>query len=175
MTAAAPGTQVRRRARAGRGVGLLALTCALYFAVTGIGVFEGRVVYPSWLTLADFPGFAAHHSAYGTALLPWLPAPLLLATALTAVLLYRCPAAVPRWAVGATLAAQLVVLGVTAALALPIQGELATPGHSPAEIRALIEQLIGVNPLREVPGLATAAALGWMLHRVLAARPDREA
>ena len=137
------------------------------FFITGVGMFEGRVVYPSWLNLATFGDFAAYHADYGRSLLPWLPGPLLVATVLNVVLLRRRPVGVPRWAIVATLAAQLFVVGVTAGLAIPLQAQLGTAGHSPVEIPDLVERLIRVNPLREVPGLAVAAAFGWMLYRVL--------
>lgn len=164
-----------RPAEADRGVVLLTVTAALVFGVTGIGMFEGRVVYPSWSDLAAFPDFAGYHTDYGRALLPWLPAPLAVATVLNAVLLRRRPHAVPRAVLVATLVGQLVVVGVTAGLAIPIQLELGTAGHTPAEIRELVDRLISVNYLREVPGLAIAGAFGWMLQRVLRRQPPASA
>jgi len=62
------------------------------------------------------------------------------------------------------------VIGVTVAFALPIQAQLATPGHTPAEITALVESLIRLNYWREIPGLAVAAGFRLMLHRALRAR-----
>ena len=150
-----------------RGSALLAVTASLVFFVTGVGMFEGRVVYPSWLDLATFGDFSAYHRAYGRSLLPWLPGPLVVATVLNVVLLHRRPVSVPRWAILATLAAQLLIVGVTVGLAIPLQVQLGTAGHSPDQITDLVERLIRVNPLREVPGLAVAAAFGWMLYRVL--------
>jgi len=162
----------RRSLTAGRprlapGVALLAVTASLVFFTTGVGMFEGRVVYPSWLTLAGFEDFSTYHAAYGRALLPWLPGPLLVATILNVVMLRRPPASVPRWVTVATLTAQLLVVAVTVGLAIPLQAQLGTAGHSPDQITDLVQRLIRVNPLREVPGLAVAAAFGWMLYRVL--------
>jgi hypothetical protein len=165
------------RPRLAPGVALFAVTASLVFFVTGVGMFEGRVVYPSWLDLATFGDFAAYHTDYGRSLLPWLPGPLLVATVLNVVLLRRRPGGVPRWALIATLAAQLFIVGVTAGLAVPLQAQLGTAGHSPVEIHDMVERLIRVNTLREVPGLAVAAAFGWMLYRVLlpAGRPAHKA
>jgi len=156
--------------RIGRGVLLLTVTAAITFFVTGSGMLEGHAVYPSWLNLAVFPGFAGYHAAYGNALLPWLPIPLVLATALNAWLVFRRPTGVPPALLMATLAGQLVVIGVTVAFALPIQAQLATAGRTPAEITALVESLIRINYWREIPGLAVAAGFVVMLRQALRAR-----
>lgn len=163
--------------RLGRGIALLVVTASLVFFVTGVGMFEGRVVYPSWFDLATFADFSTYHSAYGRSLLPWLPGPLVVATVLNVALLRRRPVSVPRWAILATLAAQLLIVGVTVGLAIPLQAQLGAAGHSPDQVTDLVERLIRVNPLREVPGLAVAAAFGWMLYRVQlgAGRPAQAA
>lgn len=148
---------------------LFTVTAVLTFALTGTGLFEGNVVYPSWYDLAAFSGFADYHSAFGTRLIPWLPVPLLVATVLNGLLIRWCPPAVPRALVVATFVLQLAVGAATAALAIPLQLQLGTPGHSPAEIVALLDQLVLVNRVREVPGVAVALAFAWMLHRQLTA------
>lgn len=56
------------------------------------------------------------------------------------------------------------------AFAVPLQQQLGLPGHTPAEIVALLDQLVAVNHLREVPGVAIAIAFVWMLHRQLRTR-----
>jgi hypothetical protein len=139
------------------------LVAALTFFVTGSGMLEGHAVYPSWRTLAAFESFAAYHAEYGQALLPWLPIPLVISTIGTGWLVFRRPAGVSRGLVIAALSGQLIVVIVTAVLALPLQARLATPGHSPDEIVALVDRLIAVNYLREIPGLAVAAAFVGML------------
>ena len=180
MTADTSPFQSGRSRTAGRprldpGVAMFAVTASVVFFATGVGMFEGRIVYPSWLDLATFGDFASHHTDYGRSLLPWLPGPLLVATVLNMALLRHRPLGVPRWALIATLAAHLLIVGMTAGLAVPLQAQLGTAGHSPVEIHDLVERLIRVNTLREVPGLAVAAAFGWMLYRVLlpAGRPAR--
>ncbi len=150
---------------------LFTATAVLTLAVTGAGLFEGNVVYPSWYDLAAYDGFAGYHAAFGARLVPWLPVPLLVATALNGLLIRWRPAGVPRAAVVATFVLQVVVGVVTAVLAIPLQLRLGTPGPSPAEVVALLDQLVAVNRLREVPGVAVALAFVWMLHRQLAARP----
>jgi hypothetical protein len=129
------------------------------------------VVYPSWYDLAGYAGFAEYHSAFGQRLIPWLPVPLLAATVLNGLLLRRRPPAVPRAAVLTTFVLQIGVGVVTAALAIPLQQQLGTAGHSPAEVVDLLDQLVRINWLREVPGVAVALAFVWMLHRQLSDRP----
>lgn len=160
-------SSAERRARPA--TALFTVTAVLTFALTGTGLFEGNVVYPSWYDLAAFSGFADYHSAFATRLIPWLPVPLLVATVLNGLLIRWCPPAVPRALVVATFVLQLAVGAATAALAIPLQLQLGTPGRSPAEIVALLDQLVLVNRVREVPGVAVALAFAWMLHRQLAA------
>jgi hypothetical protein len=148
--------------------GLLTATATLTFAVTGIGLFEGHVTYPSWYNLIAIDDFAAYHADFGKRLIPWLPVPLLAATALNALLIRWCPTRVPRGLVVATFAAQLAICGVTAAMALPLQAQLDAPGHSPDEIAELLDRLSRVSVLRDVPGIGVAAAFVWMLQRQLA-------
>ncbi len=153
-----------------RGAVLLAGTAAVVFFTTGAGMLESRAVYPSWYDLAAFPGFAPYHAAYGLALLPWLPLPLLVATLLNVWLLVRPPAGVPRWLPAATLVGQLVVVGVTVVFALPLQAQLATPGHSPSEITGLVDRLRLVGWGRDLPGLAVAVGHLAMLARAVRTR-----
>ncbi len=146
---------------------LFTATVALVFAVTGAGLFEGNVVYPSWYDLAGFDGFAEYHSAFGLRLLPFLPVPLLVATVLNGLLLRWRPPAVPLPAVAVTLALQIGIGIVTVALAIPLQQQLGTPGHSPAEIVGLLDQLTSVSLWRDIPGVAVALMFVWMLRRQL--------
>lgn len=155
--------------RVRRATALFTATTSLTLAVTGIGLFEGHVVYPSWYDLAAYPGFADYHSAFGQRLIPWLPVPLAVATVLNGLLLRWRPPAVPRAAVLTTFVLQIGVGVVTAALAIPLQLQLGTAGHSPAEVIDLLDQLTTVNRVREVPGVAVALAFVWMLHRQLRA------
>lgn len=157
------------RANPARGALLLTTTAALTFFTAGAGMLEARAVYPSWRDLATFAEFATYHGDYGRALLPWLPLPLLVATGLNAWLVARHPPAVPRGLVVATLVGQGVVIAVTATLALPLQQQLATPGHTPAEIIELLDRLTRVGYLRDVPGLAVAGGFVVMLHRAVRA------
>ena len=154
-----------RRVR--RATALFTVTAVLTFALTGIGLFEGNVVYPSWYDLTAYGGFADYHSAFGARLVPWLPVPLLVATVLNGLLIRWRPPGVPRAAVVGTFVLQVVVGAVTAALAIPLQLQLGTPGHTPAEVVALLDQLVLVNRVREVPGVVVALAFVWMLHRQL--------
>jgi len=156
--------------RDSRGAALLCGTAALILISTGAGMLEGHAIYQSWRDLAGFADFASYHSDYGRALLPFLPLPLVLATLGNIWLLRRRPDSVPRGLVLATLLGQVVVLLVTATLALPIQIQLGTPGNSPEEIVALVDRLIVVGYLRELPGLAVAAGFIVMLYLAVRGR-----
>lgn len=70
----------------------------------------------------------------------------------------------------ATLLAQLFVIGVTVAFALPLQAQLSTPGHSAAEIAVLVDRLTVVGWWRDLPGLATAVGYLAMLIQALRVR-----
>lgn len=153
-----------------RGAMLLAVTAAITFFTTGSGMLEGHAVYPSWYDLAEFSGFAQYHGRYGIALLPWLPLPLVVALLLNVALLFRRPLGVSGWLPIATLLAQLFVAAVTIAFALPLQAQLASPGHSPAEVAALLDRLMALNWWREVPGLAVACGYLAMLIQALRVR-----
>lgn len=155
-----------------RGAALLAVTAAITFFATGSGMLESHAVYPSWYDLAEFSGFAQYHGRYGVALLPWLPLPLLVATLFNVWLLFRRPLGVSRWLPVATLLAQLFVAAVTIAFALPVQAQLATPGHSSVEIIALLDRLTALNWWRELPGLAVAGGYLVMLIQGATRRVD---
>jgi hypothetical protein len=161
------GDQSANRRVQARGAALLVVTALVFFFVTGVGLFEGYVVYPSWMELATFPGFAAYHATFGNALLPWLPGPLGLALVLTAAMLKRSDHSRGRAVVIALLAGQLLVVGVTAVLVIPIQQELSAPGHTPEEIRELVMRLRRLSVWRDVPGVAVACGFAWMLHRAV--------
>jgi hypothetical protein len=170
MTTATTILPSRADRRARRAIALFTATATLTFAVTGIGLFEGHVVYPSWYDLASYSGFADYHSAFGRRLIPWLPVPLLAATVLNGLMLRWRPAAVPRALVLTTFVLQVGIGVVTAALAIPLQTELGTAGHSPAEIVDLLDRLVRISWLRDVPGIGVALAFVWMLHRQLSER-----
>jgi hypothetical protein len=148
-------------------VGLLIATSSLLLFVTGVAMFEGRVVYRSWHDLVSFAEFATYHARFGRALVPWLPLPLVVTTVLTVALLRFAPRAVPRSAVSVALIGQLVVVGVTGALAIPLQRALSAPGHTPAEVESLVTRLIVVNLWREIPGVLVALLFIWMLWRTV--------
>jgi hypothetical protein len=84
------------------------------------------------------------------------------------------PPAVPRAMVLTTFVLQIGIGVATVALAIPLQQKLGAGGHTPAEVAGLLDQLVRVNPVRDVPGVAVALAFVWMLHRQLSGRGTAE-
>jgi hypothetical protein len=159
-------------ARERRAAALFTTTVCLTLAVTGIGLFEGNVVYPSWYDLAGAEEFADYHSAFSVRLLPWLPGPLLVATVLTGLLMRWRPAEVPLPAVALAFVLQLGVVVLTVTLVLPVQAALGSPA-APEEVLALLDRLVIVNRFREAPGVAVTLIFAWLLWRQLHRGPGR--
>lgn len=141
---------------------------ALIFYGTGAAFMEGFVNYPSW-PLIGTNEFVAYHRFVSPRILTFLVAPLVLGTVFTILMLWWRPAAIPKWAVWAAIAAQAVVWVSTVAIQVPIQIQLSANGGS----AALFDRLIETNFwLRRIPyGLCTALFV-WMAARVI--DPDRK-
>ena len=120
---------------------------SLVFYGTGAAFIEGFVNYASW-HLIGAEEFIAYHRFISPRVLGFLVAPLLLGTAFTVLLLWSRPAAIPKWAVWAAIAAQAVVWVSTITIQVPIQIQLSDQGLSVQ----LIERLIETNFwLRRIP------------------------
>ena len=142
---------------------LFLITFALVFYGMGASFIESFVNYPTW-RLIGAEEFRAYHKAIGPLVIGYMVLPLMIATVLTAALLWLRPAAIPRWAIILSLALQLTMWISTFTIQIPIQMELSTAGLS----LPLIERLIFTNWwLRRVPMLANSLLFLWMMSLVL--------
>jgi len=136
---------------------------SLVFYGTGAAFIEGFVNYASW-HLIGAEEFIAYHRFISPRVLGFLVAPLLLGTAFTVLLLWSRPAAIPKWAVWAAIAAQAVVWVSTITIQVPIQIQLSDQGLSVQ----LIERLIETNFwLRRIPYGICAGLFLWMAAQVM--------
>ena len=136
---------------------------SLVFYGTGAAFIEGFVNYASW-HLIGAEEFIAYHRFISPRVLGFLVAPLLLGTAFTVLLLWSRPAALPKWAVWAAVAAQAVVWVSTITIQVPIQIQLSDQGLSVQ----LIERLIETNFwLRRIPYGICAGLFLWMAAQVM--------
>lgn len=144
---------------------------ALVFYGTGAACIESFVNYPSW-RLIGAADFAAYHRFITPRVVAFLVAPALLGTAFTLLLLWRRPAAVPRWAVWAAIALQAAVWVSTATVQVPMQLQFSAGNVS----IPLIDRLIETNFwFRRVPYGLCAGLFVWMAARVMRAGDDGHA
>lgn len=129
----------------------------------GASFVESFVNYSSW-HLIGHDEFTAYHQFISPRVLTFLVAPLLLGTALTILMLWARPVAIPAWAVWAAIAAQAVVWVSTVTIQVPIQLQLSEQGLSVE----LIERLIETNFwLRRIPYAVCAGLFLWMAAQVI--------
>ena len=144
---------------------LFLITFALVFYGTGASFVESFVNYPTW-RLIGANEFRAYHQAVSPLIIGYMVIPMLIATLLTALLLWFKPYTIPRWAIWLALVLQLIVWVSTAAIQFPIQMQLSRDGLS----LPLIERLIFTNWwFRKVPQILNAIVflrMMWLLLRV---------
>jgi hypothetical protein len=138
---------------------------ALVLYGNGAGFIESFVNYSSWHLIGSRE-FLAYHHFIAPRVLTFLVAPALLGTAVTILMLWSRPVAIPAWAVWAAIAAQTVVWVSTATIQVPIQLQLSQQGLS----LDLIERLIVTNFwLRRIPYGMCAGLFLWMAAQVMGA------
>jgi hypothetical protein len=139
---------------------------ALVFYGNGAGFIESFVNYSSW-HLIGAGEFIAYHQFISPRVLTFLVAPALLGTALTILMLWARPLAIPAWAVWAAIATQAVVWVSTVTIQVPIQIQLSQPGRPSIE---LFDRLIETNFwLRRIPYALCAGLFLWMAAQVMGA------
>jgi hypothetical protein len=152
-------------------VWLFLITFALVFYGTGAAFVESFVNYPTW-PLIGANEFRAYHRAFGPLIISYMVIPLLVATALTILLLWFRPASIPAWMVWLAIGLQLVVWVSTFTIQLPIQGQLSADGLS----LPLIDRLRVTNFwFRRVPYMANAVLFLGMMSILLRGNMARRA
>jgi hypothetical protein len=150
---------------------LFLISFALVFYGMGASFVESFVNYPTW-RLIGADEFRAFHQALSPLIIGYMVIPMLITTLLTFLLLWAKPDPIPQWAIWLALVLQLVVWVSTAAIQLPIQGQLSRDGLS----LPLIERLIFTNWwLRKVPQIINAIFFLWMMSLLLRVNSKRSA
>lgn len=139
------------------------LALALIFYANGAAFLESFVNYPSW-RLIGAQDFLGYHHFVAPRIIAFLVVPALAATALTIVMLWFRPAAIPLSTVWVAIALQAIVWVSTATIQIPIQVEFSSTGFSEEHLVRLMTSNFW---LRRIPLALTAALFLWMTHRVI--------
>ena len=152
-------------------VWLFLITFALVFYGMGASFVESFVNYPTW-RLIGASEFRGYHQAFGPLIICYMVIPMLITTILTMLLVWFRPALIPRWAIWLSVGLQLTIWVSTAAIQLPIQGQLSRDGLS----LPLMERLIFTNWwLRKVPQIINALLFLWLMSLLLRVNSQRSA
>ena len=144
-------------------VWLFLITFVLVFYGMGSSFVESFVNYPTWRYIGAAE-FQAYHQALGPLIIGYMVIPVFLAIPLTAMLLWRRPMQIPKWAIWLALLMQLIAAVSSFTVQIPIQRELSTNGLS----IDLLDQLIFTNFwLRRVPMLVNSILFFWMMSLLL--------
>ena len=129
---------------------------------TGSSLMESFVGYSSW-HLVGSAEFTQFHRFISPRILTYLVAPLVLGTVFSILLIWFRPAAVPAWAVWASIGLQAIVWVSTVTIPAPIQLRPSVDGLS----LPLIARLIVTNFwLPHIPSGLCAALLSWVGSRI---------
>jgi hypothetical protein len=132
------------------------------FYVLGATVVEGFVNYRTW-SLVGEREFKAFHKAVGSRVLAFVVAPIVVAVALTASLLWWRPSSIPAWLVWISLALNAVAIGISIAFQIPIQRALDRSGLSADRL----QRLVSTEWIRNLTHVANAMVFVWMMMRLL--------
>ena len=149
---------------------LLLLFFALYFYRFGASNIEGLLNYPFWRDMGpmmsndDFMSLREQHL---WKIFPLLVIPMLLLVLVTIALAVRGSPPVPRWIFIGALVCQLINLGSTALIQVPIQFQLTGSGFD----AALLDRLISTDMLfRKLPSIIEAVLATFGLWLILSQR-----
>jgi hypothetical protein len=136
---------------------MLLMFFTLFFYRLGASNIEGLLNYPFWRDMGSMMSnedFIALRSDHLWKIYPLLVAPVCILVIVTAVLAWSGAPPVPRWVFVGALACQLIMVGSTALIQIPIQIELSQSGFD----RALLDRLISTDLMfRKLPSLAEGA------------------
>src|SRR5215831_4198464 len=116
---------------------LFVLTFAFVCYVLGATLVEGLVNYRSWRHVGP-KEFKTYHRALGPRVIAIVVAPFVISVALTVLLLWFRPRAIPLWSIWLSLGADGLALIVSAAFQVPIQLEFDRSGLSLPRLDRLI-------------------------------------
>lgn len=134
------------------------LMFALVLYVIGGYFVEAFVNYPSWRMIGAAE-FRAYHNVLGAGIIRFMVAPWFVEIALTFLLIYFRPRAVPLWGLLVAQALNLVSLTSTIFIQIPIQMHFGTHGMS---VEAL-DRLIATDPIRWVSFSLKLIVYLWMM------------
>lgn len=149
---------------------LLLLFFALYFYRFGASNIEGLLNYPFWRDMGPMMGnddFMSLRREHLWKIFPLLVFPMLLLVLVTGALAVRGAPPVPRWVFIIALVCQLINLGSTAFIQVPIQLQLTGSGFN----AALLDRLISTDLLfRKLPSVPEAILATYGLWSILSSR-----
>ncbi len=144
-------------------VWLFLVTFVFVFYGMGAAFVESFVNYPTW-RLIGAAEFQAYHQALSPLIIGYMVIPVFLTIPLTALLLWKRPFQIPKWAIWSALAMQLVAAVSSVFVQIPIQVQLSSEGLS----LELIDRLTITNFwMRRVPMLINSILFFWMMTLLL--------
>ena len=144
-------------------VWLFLITFIFVFYGMGAAFVESFVNYPTWRFIGAAE-FRAYHQALSPLIVGYMVIPIFLTIPLTALLLWKRPFQIPKWAIWLAILMQLVAAVSSITIQIPIQRELNSSGLSVA----LIDRLIFTNFwFRRVPMLINSVLFFWMMTLLL--------
>jgi hypothetical protein len=144
-------------------VWLFLVTFTLVFYGMGAAFVESFVNYPTW-KLVGAAEFRDFHQALSPLIIGYMVIPVFLAIPLTAILLWKRPLQIPKWALWLALLMQIIAAVSSFAIQIPIQVQLSTNGLS----GPLIDQLIFTNFwFRRIPMFINSVLFFWMMSLLL--------
>ena len=142
---------------------LFLITFTLVFYGMGASFVESFVNYPTW-KLVGAAEFRDFHQALGPLIIGYMVIPVFLAIPLTAMLLWKRPTPIPKWALWLALVMQIIGAVSSFAIQIPMQVQLSTNGLS----HSLIDQLIFTNFwFRRIPMFINSVLFFWMMSLLL--------
>ena len=144
-------------------VWLFLITFVFVFYGMGAAFVESFVNYPTW-RLIGAAEFQAYHQALSPLIIGFMVIPVFVTIPLTALLLWKRPFQIPKWAIWLAILMQLAAAVSSVFVQIPIQVQLSSEGLS----LELIDRLIITNFwLRRVPMLINSILFFWMMTLLL--------
>jgi hypothetical protein len=142
---------------------LFLVTFVFVFYGMGASFVESFVNYPTWRFIGAAE-FRAYHQALSPLIIGYMVIPMGICILLTMALVWKRPAAIPKWMIWSALILQFIGALSSVFIQIPIQVRLNNEGLS----LPLIDQLIISNLwLRRIPLLINSILFFWMMTLLL--------